>query len=56
MTIVADEELYLRVKAQSEKTGIPFSVVVRRALEHWVATGEIAPIAQQSEENQTDQD
>jgi predicted DNA binding CopG/RHH family protein len=34
-------ELHSQIKSKTEETGTPYSEVVRRALEVWVATGEM---------------
>ncbi len=39
MMVTVHDELYRAVKAQVHETGIPYAVVVRRALEYWVKTG-----------------
>lgn len=41
-------ELAEAARRKSEATGIPVSVVVQRALAHWILTGELAPIAESS--------
>jgi hypothetical protein len=44
LTILVDDDLYDEIKAKSDETGIPFSVIARRALERWVVTGETPSI------------
>lgn len=39
MMVTVHDDLYGAVKAKVHETGIPYSVVVRRALEYWVKTG-----------------
>jgi hypothetical protein len=51
LTILVDDDLYGKVKAKSDETGIPFSVVARRALEKWVVMGEIPPVIPRTEED-----
>ena len=41
LTVLVDDELYQQIKDKSEETGIPFSVVARRALERWVKADEM---------------
>jgi len=36
-TVVAEESLLLEVKALAEKSGVPFSEIVRRALKEFVS-------------------
>ena len=50
LTILIDEDLYRKVKIKSRETGIPFSVVARRALVRWVRTGEVPPPPEIEEE------
>ena len=44
LTILVDDDLYRKIKDKSDETGVPFSVVARRALENWVMTGEMPPL------------
>jgi hypothetical protein len=39
MMVTVHDDLYGAVKAKVHETGIPYAVVVRRALEYWVKTG-----------------
>ncbi len=41
MLVMVEPELYEKVKRKSRETGIPYSEVVRRALELWLETGEL---------------
>ena len=48
LTVLVDDDLYRKIKAKSDETGVPFSVVARRALENWVVTGEMPPLTTKS--------
>lgn len=39
MMVTVNDNLYAAVKVKVNETGIPYSVIVRRALENWVITG-----------------
>ena len=41
IAIKLSPELHSQIKRKSEETGVPYSEVVRRALEVWVETGEL---------------
>jgi hypothetical protein len=56
LTIVVDEDLYRKIKDKSVQTGVPFSVVARRALENWVMMGEMPPVPPETEREQPEQD
>jgi hypothetical protein len=56
LTILVDEDLYGKIKDKSDETGVPFSVIARRALENWVARGEVPPGTPKSEKEQPEQD
>lgn len=56
LTILVNEDLYSKIKDKSDETGVPFSVVARRALENWVMTGEMPPVSPKTEREQTEQD
>jgi hypothetical protein len=43
ITVKVESAFWDRLNAKSIETGIPYAVVVRRALETWVNTGEIQP-------------
>jgi predicted DNA binding CopG/RHH family protein len=53
LTVLVDEELYRRIKHKSVETGIPFSVVARRALERWVKAGEMPATVHEPPEEET---
>lgn len=39
LMVMVNDDLYTAIKTKVDETGIPYSVVARRALENWVATG-----------------
>jgi len=41
IAIKLSPELHRRIKSKTKETGVPYSEVVRRALETWVETGEL---------------
>ncbi len=47
LSIKVEPEFHERLKLRSEETGIPYSEVVRRALELWLTTGEMPKLLQQ---------
>jgi len=54
LTTLVEPELYERIKRKSEETGVPYSEVIRRALEAWVVTGELAIVPKQSKHKRED--
>jgi antitoxin component of RelBE/YafQ-DinJ toxin-antitoxin module len=48
LTVLVEAEFQERVKAQSEKMGVRYSEVVRRALEAWLITGEMPIVPTES--------
>jgi predicted DNA-binding protein len=44
LVVMVEPEFQKRVNTMSEKTGVPYSEVVRRSLETWLATGEMPPM------------
>ena len=43
LLIKVEPEFLERVNAKVTETGVPYAVVVRRAVEHWLATGDLSP-------------
>jgi hypothetical protein len=41
LTVMVEPEFQERVRRKTEETGIPYSEVLRRALEVWLETGEL---------------
>ena len=47
ITVKVEPELYNQIKNQSKETGVPYSQVVRRALEVWIVTGVLPKLPSQ---------
>lgn len=45
ITLSIPPELAAAVRRKSAESGLAISFVVQRALAHWIATGEIAPVS-----------
>jgi len=49
INVKIEPEFHKQLRRKTEETGIPYSVVIRRALEVWLVTGELPKLPEKAE-------